>query len=128
LTIVMREIQLRQTAEAWLERASRRLAAFPAKWTLVNCRIQDKSLIHRAGSAMPLASGRITGTGDGRRSRGHGRRLWQANFVSSLAPKDKSAVLRDGNNIAGTVQDANDDDFFGTWKVIDRILLVKHYS
>jgi uncharacterized protein YndB with AHSA1/START domain len=29
--------QLRQTAEAWLERASRRLAAFPAKWPLVNC-------------------------------------------------------------------------------------------
>ncbi len=35
-----------------------------------------------------------------------------------LAPEEKSAVLRDGNNIAGTMQDADNDDFFRMWKVM----------
>ena len=37
----------------------------------------------------------------------------------------ESTFIDDGVNIAGTMQDANDDDFVGPWKVVDRVLLTE---
>ena len=37
----------------------------------------------------------------------------------------ESTFIDDGVNIPGTMQDANDDDFVGPWKVVDRVLLTE---
>ena len=44
---------------------------------------------------------------------------------SKLNSDCKSTFIGDGGNIAGTMQDADDDDFVGPWKVIDRVLLIE---
>jgi hypothetical protein len=40
----------------------------------------------------------------------------------------KPTSIGDGVNIAGTVQDANNDDFVGTGKVVDRVFLVEDHA
>jgi hypothetical protein len=44
---------------------------------------------------------------------------------SELNSDCESTFIDDGGNIAGTMQDANDDDFVGPWKVVDRVLLTE---
>ena len=39
----------------------------------------------------------------------------------------KPSFIGDGVNIAGTVQDTNNDDFVGTWKIVDRIFLLEDH-
>ena len=40
----------------------------------------------------------------------------------------KTTLIRDGRNIPGAVQNADDDDFVFAWKVVDRILAVKDHA
>jgi hypothetical protein len=44
---------------------------------------------------------------------------------SELNSDCESTFIDDGVNIAGTMQDANDDDFVGPWKVVDRVQLTE---
>jgi hypothetical protein len=40
----------------------------------------------------------------------------------------KSAFVGDGGNIAGTMQDSDDDDLIWTGQIIDRVFLVDEYA
>lgn len=41
---------------------------------------------------------------------------------------DESALAGDGRNIAGAMQDTNNNDFIGMGKVIDRVLLIEEHA